>query len=223
MVAQTYDGTSSLGKALAELYKFSPKNQTKIAEKIKQAKEAIGIPFKFSDKGRLVSLTLDERAAIWQWHLAHYEQLVSSSCYTSDDGETLHYTDGSTEKYLGYGNFLYTKADGSGEFTSDWGDVELSPISEYPDNLIERDSDERSFELDQFKRIAFYTKENNVRVRKVIALELYYLEPLAVAVAMCCDNSVPEWLETITDGWEEKKTTTSLTRFVKHAIYQNQK
>ena len=91
--------------------------------------------------------------------------------------------------------------------------------AELPDHLIESET-EQPLELDLFRRIAFYTMENGVRVRKVIALEQGYLEPLAF-LADAEDKTVPEWLEEITDGWEEKKITKSLTRFVRNEIFRH--
>jgi hypothetical protein len=214
MVTKSYDGTSSLGAALADLYNFSPKNQTKIAQKIKEGREAVGTNI-ISEKKKARHLTADEKIAVFNWH----SQKVYG--YTDQSG-IYHHPDGTTEKCLEYGQVLYINTDGSGGLDSEFGRVEFLSPTELPDDLIEADNDKPNFELDKFKRIAFYTRENNERIRKVIALEFYYLEPLTVAAAMN-NKSVPEWLEEVTDGWEETKTTTSLTRFVKHAIYQNQK
>ena len=215
MVTKSYDGTSSLGSALADLYNFSSKNQTKIAQKIKQGREAVGIDSCISEKGKTRHLTSDEKIAIFDWH--------SKKVYGyADKFGVYHHPDGNTEQFLENGHCLVTELDGAGSLDTEFGRVEFVSRSELPNELIEPDDDQPLFELDQFKRIAFYTREHNERVRKVIALESFYLEPLTVAAAIN-NRSVPEWLEDVTDGWEAKKTTTSLTRFVKHAIYRNQK
>lgn len=204
MSIDKYDGTSSLGLALADLYEFSPKNQTKIAQKIKQGREALGIDTNEKGKSRR-QLTSEEKKAIFEWHVHDY--------YVGDE---------TTEECQEYGNALVTNPDGSGYLDSGFGSVEFVSKTELSDDLI-IDQDKPNYPLDKFKRIAFYTRENNERVRKVIALELYYLNPLTSAAIINGFETVPEWLEYITDGWEEKKITTSLTRFVKHAIYQNYK
>lgn len=210
---QSYDG--SLGAALADLYNFSPKNQTKIAQKIKEGREAVGINI-INEKGKSRHLTSDEKKSIFDWHSKKVHGYA-------DEFGVYHHPDGSVEQLLENGDCLVTELDGAGSLDTVFGRVEFVSPAELPDNLIEPDDDEPRFELDQFKRIAFYTREQNERVRKVIALEFYYLEPLTSAANLSGYDNVHDWLENVTDGWEETKTTTSLTRFVKHAIYQNYK
>lgn len=208
-MSESYDGTTSLGKAIADWLNFSPKNQTEIAKRIKAAKEALGIPHVVG-----VRLTTEQKVAVWSWYKKNFHP---DGSYISADG-ALHNPDGSTEQVI-YGIYSCTHKDGSGKVSTEWGDVEYLATAELPDHLIESET-EQPLELDLFRRIAFYTMENGVRVRKVIALEQGYLEPLAF-LADAEDKTVPEWLEEITDGWEEKKITKSITRFVRNEIFRH--
>jgi hypothetical protein len=208
-MSESYDGTTSLGKAIAHWLNFSPKNQTEIAKRLKAAKEALGIPHVVG-----VRLTAEQKVAVWSWYKKNFHP---DGSYISADG-ALHNPDGSTEQVIN-GIYSCTHKDGSGELSTEWGDVEYVATAELPDHLIELDTDE-PLELDLFKRIAFYTMENGVRVRKVIALEFDYLNVLAF-LAEAENKTVPEWLEEITYEWEEKNMTKSLTRFVRHEIFRH--
>lgn len=64
-----YDGTGRLHDAIATLYGLSTKSKTRIAAKIKEAKNGLGI-------GLSDALSDTSRLAIWQWH---YDRLNPGS------------------------------------------------------------------------------------------------------------------------------------------------
>jgi hypothetical protein len=59
----TYDGKKAVGDVLAALYGFSPKNDSKVTEKINEVKNAGVIPH---DAKRPTKL---QKIAIYQWHI----------------------------------------------------------------------------------------------------------------------------------------------------------
>lgn len=75
-----YDGNGKLAPAIASLFKFSPKNQTRIAKLIKEAKKALGIT------SNSKNLPVDVKLAIYQWH---YERLNPVYDVKQADGGTL--------------------------------------------------------------------------------------------------------------------------------------
>jgi hypothetical protein len=212
--SESYDGLTSLGKAIANLLNFSPKNQTKIAEKIREAKLVLGIPIVLGQQGKKPAhLTKEQKMEIWSW-------LRLCRGYACDDG-IYHHPDGSIE-YVKDDIHFHTEPDGSGELSTQWGSAEYLATKELPNSFIEPDENQdiETLELDNFKRIAFYTIENGERTRKVIAIEHHYLSALTL-LARDSKKTVPEWLEEISDGWEKKKITKSLTRFIRHEIFKH--
>ncbi len=66
-----YDGKANLQPALAALYGCSPKNQEKLADLIKQAREGLGIIAERDSQGRAKRITdPSTKLAVWQWHYA---------------------------------------------------------------------------------------------------------------------------------------------------------
>jgi hypothetical protein len=66
-----YDGKANLQPALAALYGCSAKNQEKLADLIKQAREGLGIIAELDSRRRAKRITdQPTKLAVWQWHYA---------------------------------------------------------------------------------------------------------------------------------------------------------
>lgn len=73
-----YDGTGKLADAIADLYGLSPKSQSQIAKRIKQAKDELGI----TTKAKV--LPDDLKLAVYQWHYARLQPAVGHTAIAED-------------------------------------------------------------------------------------------------------------------------------------------
>jgi hypothetical protein len=221
-----YDGAGRLGEAIAALYGFSPKNQPRIAEKIKEAKAALNI---VSDAKVLPN---SDRLKVYRWH---YDRLHPAA---NESVETISHTEASdnVEIFSQPNQDDSVKIDSQPEPITLNESVELySQANSQPVEIISQDVQGNAvetisqskandtveinshYEMNDVVRIAFYTVKHGMKTRQVIALDGFYVNALMLAAGIP-KQDVPKWVQAAVNGWAAFDSALPITRQVKYLL-----
>jgi len=203
----SYDGTGKLSEALAELFRLSAKNHNKIADLIKEAKQALAITAKAK------RLPVATKQVIYQWHyqrvnLTGNETVELISQVNQNEVVELSSQPEAIEPVE---TISHTEPSELVEYIS-------QPTHGETVETISQASLSQSVELFSQTRIAFYTQKAGQRSRQVIALEGYYMNALATLGVNKTD--VPKWVQTAVNRWEAFNPELPITKQVKCLIVQ---
>jgi hypothetical protein len=219
--SQIYDGVGKLGDELAKLYRFSPKSNNLIADRIAEAKAGLGITSKAKKR------TANENLALWQWH---YEKLHP----IANESVSINSQTGNND-----GVAIFTQADNNEvvDILTQFKQADRVEVSLQPDGnndveiLLQSDGNDgvevftqpdnnKSVEIftryhdSASVRIAFYIQRQNKKIRQVIALDGIYLNALMLATGIT-KADVPKWIQQAVDSWAAFDSSLPITKQVK--------
>jgi hypothetical protein len=199
MTTPHYDGTTPLQPALAELCGCSVKSQSKLADLIKQAKDALGIAHK-TGKAHSKLETQQRRLSIWQWH--------KDRTTTNDAPETVDI-------------FLQSpsKAIESPHDTDNAPTIEpVETLTTKPvDSVLQDNETAERYDMNALIKVAFYTATYSAKKRQVIGLDGFYLNALMSATGIN-KKGIPAWIQQAVNDWTAFDDKLPITKQVKLLI-----
>jgi len=235
-----YDGTTPLAPAVAEIIGCSPKNQTKIAEVMKQAKLDLNIITKARN------LPAEIRVQIYNHLVDKYSQPVETNSQESVDINTQDVETVTQDNVEVIAQPVEIETQDTVETntqpveTNSRDDVEKysQPVeiikqvldvtlqnNVITDVSVRSESVKINSQVDKLfshtnnfdnVRIGFYVLHNGKRERKVIAIDGYFINALATIGILKKD--VPQWVQSAVDSWTPFDRKLPITQQVKHLI-----